>query len=75
VEHVREEDVLDEVEREHKHCGVLVGQGAQDEPRVDGAGGGVKSDGAKESRDGDGAHPRAYLPLCLLIVVACKSRR
>ena len=49
--HVREEDVLDEVEREHKHCGVLVGQGAQDEPRVDGAGGGVKSDGAKESRD------------------------
>ncbi len=44
--HVREEDVLDKVEREYEHGRILVGHGAQDVPGVYGAGAGVKSDGA-----------------------------
>ena len=41
--HVGEQDVLQKVKNQNKKSGILVGQGADDEPGVDGTGAGVVS--------------------------------
>lgn len=41
--HVGEQDVLQKVKNQNKKRGILVGQGADDEPGVDGTGAGVVS--------------------------------